>query len=177
MEDGDTEETGMDYDVSGDTLDTLDELEEQEWRSRNHSVGLRGRRSVSAHAHPSSAAKRSRSRYEGGASAPANENEETRDSPLPPKRSRETTEEITTTTTVTIDPSRKKPSQAKVTIRRSMNRSMSANDILNQVEITALSFAKSISYGFYRSYLNAVCLELGVDVGYEEEGVKISFFS
>ncbi|CAJ0601993.1 unnamed protein product [Cylicocyclus nassatus] len=105
-------------------------------RSRNHSVGLRGRRSVSAHAHPSSAPKRSRSRYEGGASAPANENEETRDSPLPPKRSRETTEEITTTTTVTIDPSRKKPSQAKVTIRRSMNRSMSANDILNQEKVT-----------------------------------------
>ncbi|EYC14871.1 hypothetical protein Y032_0039g55 [Ancylostoma ceylanicum] len=106
-------------------------------RARNHSVGLRGRRSISAHDHPASSAKRSRSRlYDASASAAINENEETRDSPLPPKRSRETTEEITTTTTVTIDPSRRKPSQAKVTIRRSMNRSMSANDLLNQEKAT-----------------------------------------
>ncbi|KIH55116.1 RhoGAP domain protein [Ancylostoma duodenale] len=128
----------MDYDVTGDTLDTLDDIdEEHERRARNHSVGLRGRRSISAHAHPTSSAKRSRSRlYDASASAAINENEETRDSPLPPKRSRETTEEITTTTTVTIDPSRRKPSQAKVTIRRSMNRSMSANDLLNQEKAT-----------------------------------------
>ncbi|KAL6740466.1 hypothetical protein Aduo_013817 [Ancylostoma duodenale] len=114
-----------------------DDSEHQTLRARNHSVGLRGRRSISAHAHPASSAKRSRSRlYDASASAAINENEETRDSPLPPKRSRETTEEITTTTTVTIDPSRRKPSQAKVTIRRSMNRSMSANDLLNQEKAT-----------------------------------------
>ncbi|VDM78520.1 unnamed protein product [Strongylus vulgaris] len=32
MEEGDTEETSMDYDVTGDTLDTLDELEEEHER-------------------------------------------------------------------------------------------------------------------------------------------------
>ncbi|KAK6749124.1 hypothetical protein RB195_001618 [Necator americanus] len=135
MEEGDTEETDMDYDVTGDTLDTLDEVdEENERRARNRSVGLRGPRSISAHAHPASSVKRSRSRPFDA--VPINENEETRDSPLPPKRSRETTEEITTTTTVTIDPNRRKPSQARVTIRRSMNRSMSANDLLDKEKVT-----------------------------------------
>ncbi|VDL79426.1 unnamed protein product [Nippostrongylus brasiliensis] len=141
---GDTEET-MDYDLSSNTLDTLDEIEDDELnrRVRNRSVGLRGRRSVSAHAHPTS--KRRSSRLYDAAAGPAaiNENDETRDSPLPAKRSRETAEEITTTTTVTIDPSRKKPSQAKVTIRRSMNRSMSANDLL-----AAQAQAKTPSSGF-----------------------------
>lgn len=130
---GDTADT-MDYDVSSNTLDTLDEVEEDEHdrRARNQSVGLRGRRSVSAHAHPASTSKRKSSRVYDSAAVPAAvyENDETRDSPLPAKRSRENAEQITATTTITIDPSRKKASQAKVTIRRSMNRSMSANDLL-----------------------------------------------
>ncbi|VDO84973.1 unnamed protein product [Heligmosomoides polygyrus] len=134
---GDTADT-MDYDVSSNTLDTLDEVEEDEHdrRARNQSVGLRGRRSVSAHAHPASTSKRKSSRVYDSAAVPAAvyENDETRDSPLPAKRSRENAEQITATTTITIDPSRKKASQAKVTIRRSMNRSMSANDLLaNQI--------------------------------------------
>ncbi|ETN76032.1 hypothetical protein NECAME_03598, partial [Necator americanus] len=76
MEEGDTEETDMDYDVTGDTLDTLDEVdEENERRARNRSVGLRGPRSISAHAHPASSVKRSRSRPFDA--VPINENEET----------------------------------------------------------------------------------------------------
>uniref|UniRef100_W6NAU6 Protein kinase C and RhoGAP domain containing protein n=1 Tax=Haemonchus contortus TaxID=6289 RepID=W6NAU6_HAECO len=141
---GDTEET-MDYDLSSNTLDTLDDVDDDEHvrRARNHSVGLRGRRSISGHAHPAGSSKRRSSLVRDAAPATISENDETRDSPLPPKRLRDTTEEITTTTTVTVDPSRRKPSQAKVTIRRSMNRSMSANDLLAGQAKTPASTART----------------------------------
>ncbi|KJH47499.1 RhoGAP domain protein [Dictyocaulus viviparus] len=195
MEEGEMEEA-MDYDVSENTLDTLDDDDEHERRARNHSVGLRGRRSISAHVHPVSASKRRSSRPCDPTSAGAlineneetqvdyfmfrrarnhsvglrgrrsisahvhpvsaskrrssrpcdptsagaliNENEETRDSPLPAKRSRETTGEIVATTAMTVD-SNMKSSQPRVTIRRSMNRSMSANDLLGSQTKTPAS--------------------------------------
>ncbi|KAK6018824.1 phorbol esters/diacylglycerol binding domain protein [Ostertagia ostertagi] len=139
---GDTEET-MDYDLSSNTLDTLAKL-----HARRTCAGELGTillvcvgdvpylHMLILQGHPNGGA----AVYVKLRQQPSMKTTKQlqRDSPLPAKRSRETTEEITTTTTITVDPSRQRASQAKVTIRRSMNRSMSANDLLaNQAKTPA----------------------------------------
>lgn len=127
---GSSDGEGIDYDKTADSLaDSSDDLEESRLRNgkvyrRSHSmVSLSGKRSSTV------AVKRTKKSVE------IDTVEEEVETPC--KRQKGSIEQrITTPTAVTVDSEYKKPCTAKIAVRRSMNRSMSATDILDKTEGT-----------------------------------------